>query len=82
MANMVFTATSRAALHDAERYWLAKFILRVTTIVVALIAIIMISWASGQETDAYGFLYLIVREFIPVRFFKSLAFAKFAGITT
>ncbi|MCJ1244084.1 hypothetical protein MMC30_001282 [Trapelia coarctata] len=62
---MVFTVTSRAALHDAERHWLAKFALRVITIVVALVAIIMISWASAQETE-YSFLYLIVWEFIPL----------------
>ena len=76
---MVFTASSRAALHDAEKHWLAKLILRAVTIVVALVAIIMMSWASANEI-IYDGLLLIVWEFIPVRFSKSLAVVKLVGI--
>ena len=76
---MAFTATSRAALHDAERFWLAKFILRVMVIAVALVAIILIAWASAQESE-YNYLFAVVWEFIPVRHSRCLV-SIFAGST-
>lgn len=77
---MVFTATSRAALHDAEKHWLAKFMLRVIAIVVALVAAILIACATAQE-DESGYLLAIVWDLIPVRPPKSLPTAKLEGIT-
>lgn len=48
---MIFNAVSRVRVRDAERLWLAKFTLRVVTLLAAVIAIACIAWAFGQ----YGY---------------------------
>lgn len=46
---MIFSATSRARVRDAERLWIAKFIFRITTLVVVLIAIGCTAWALDRS---------------------------------
>lgn len=50
---MIFSATSRARVRDAERLWIAKFILRITTLVVGLIAIGCTAWAFDGPISSY-----------------------------
>ena len=50
---MIFNPTSRAKVRDAEPQWLAKFILRVLTL-LSLIAIGCIAWAFARYTHLYN----------------------------
>ena len=50
---MIFNPTSRARVRDAEPRWLAKFILRVVTLLLSLIAIGCIGWAFAQYMHLY-----------------------------
>lgn len=57
----------RAALHDGERFWAWKLALRVTTIVLALVAIGLLAWASSPLNQSFGHqFWLLPWEFIPV----------------
>lgn len=66
---MIFNATARVRVRDAERLWLAKFVLRITTLVAGVIAISCIAWSFGQYGyRSYTFMdwTLLPWEFITV----------------
>ena len=50
---MIFNPTSRARVRDAERRWLARFILRIITLVISIVAIGCIGWAFGEYRHLY-----------------------------
>ncbi|MCJ1479509.1 hypothetical protein MMC13_008195 [Lambiella insularis] len=59
--------TFRAALHDGERYWAWKLALRVITIVLALVSIGLLAWASSPYNQVFSYeFWLVVWEFIPL----------------
>ena len=76
---MIFNATSRAAVRDAEPHWLAKFVIRIATVVISIMAIGCIGWAFGQyrllfnlkndagddDGETYGYYDLYDWTFLP-----------------
>ncbi|KAL9107075.1 MAG: hypothetical protein Q9187_008477 [Circinaria calcarea] len=50
---MIFNPTSRVRVRDAERLWLAKFILRIITLLLGLLAIGCTAWAFDSSTGRY-----------------------------
>ena len=55
---MIFNRTSRAKVHEAERLWIAKFILRLLTIIIVIIAFGL----AGYNWNNEGQLYINFRE--------------------
>ena len=62
VVTMVF---SRAALHDAERFWAWKLALRAITIVAALVAVGCVAWTVSQNYDN-GDFWLLPWDLIPL----------------
>ena len=50
---MIFNSTSRARVQDAERLWIPKFVLRILTILVAILSIGCLAWAFAQDGASY-----------------------------
>ena len=64
---MIFNRSTRARVHEAERLWLAKFILRVIlfTVVTAGIGLLGSALSTASRVRVYEF-YLLPWLMIPV----------------
>ena len=64
---MIFNSASRAQVREAERLWLAKFVLRILTLILVSVGIILISVAlSSSSANRIYELFLLPWLLIPV----------------
>ena len=65
---MIFNSASRERVREAERLWLAKFVLRILTFLLVTIGIILVSVAlSTTSTNHIYDFFLLPWLLIPVR---------------
>ena len=65
---MIFTSTSRARVREAEPLWVAKFVLRILTLVLVSIGIILTAVALTSATSRRSYEYVLLPWLlIPVR---------------